>query len=85
MGVVAYYTSAREATQGAAAPLAHRVNAELGPLMAPTLAVMRAWRGAKTLHQALAGKRRTELSTDVSVDDPTTPLHQRLPATTRPT
>jgi tetraprenyl-beta-curcumene synthase len=85
VGVVAYYTSAREATQGAAAPLAHRVNAELGPLMAPTLAVMRAWRGAKTLHQALAGKRRTELSTDVSVDDPTTPLHQRLPATTRPT
>jgi tetraprenyl-beta-curcumene synthase len=85
VGVVAYYTSAPQATRGIAAPLARRVNDELGPLIAPTLAVMRAWRGAKTLRRALTGKRRTVPPASASVDEETAPLNQRLTATTRPT
>jgi tetraprenyl-beta-curcumene synthase len=85
VGVVAYYTSAPQATQGVAAPLTHRVHAELGSLMAPTLAVMRAWRTAKTLRQALTGKRRTTPPPGVSVDEQTVPPNQQLTATTRPT
>jgi hypothetical protein len=58
VGVVAYYTSAPQARRGSTAALARRVHAELGPVLTPTLAVMRAWRGAKSLRRALAGKRR---------------------------
>jgi hypothetical protein len=85
VGVVAYYTSAQEATQGIAAALTQRVHDELGALMAPTLAVMRAWRGAKRLRLLATGKRRTTLPASVSVDEETAPLNQRLTATTRPT
>ncbi len=85
VGVVAYYTSAREATQGIAAPLTRRVHDELGALMAPTLAVMRAWRGAKRLRRLATGKRRATLLTSASVDDRRPPLNQRLPATAGPT
>jgi hypothetical protein len=53
--------------------------------MAPTLAVMRAWRGAKRLRLLATGKRRTTLPASVSVDEETAPLNQRLTATTRPT
>jgi tetraprenyl-beta-curcumene synthase len=74
VGVVAYYTSAPQARQGGAAALARRVHAELGPLMAPTLAVMRTWRAAKTLRRALGGKRRVAPATGVSVDEQTAPL-----------
>ncbi len=86
VGVVAYYTSAQEATQGIAAPLTQRVHDELGALMAPTLAVMRAWRGAKRLRQLATGNARTTLPTSLSVVEETAaPLNQRLAATTRPT
>jgi tetraprenyl-beta-curcumene synthase len=85
VGVVAYYTSAPQATQGIAAALTGRVHDELGALMAPTLAVMRAWRGAKRLRLLATGKRRTTLPASVSVDEETAPLNQRLTATTRPT
>jgi tetraprenyl-beta-curcumene synthase len=84
VGVVAYYMSAPQATQGIAAPLTGRVHDELGPLMAPTLAVMRAWRGAKRLRLLATGKRRTTLPASVSVDEQTVPPNQRLTATTRP-
>jgi tetraprenyl-beta-curcumene synthase len=95
VGVVAYYTSAPQARRGIAAPLTRRVNRELGPLLAPTLAVMRAWRGAKALRGALSGerragerqdgKRRTTPASDVSVEGQTPALHHGLTATTRPT
>jgi tetraprenyl-beta-curcumene synthase len=55
VGLAAYYTSARAATHGIAAPVAKRVHGELGALMAPTVAVMRAWRAAKLLRRALPG------------------------------
>ncbi len=58
-GVAAYYTSAPAAGRGIAAPVTQRVHGELGALMAPTLAVMRAWRAAKLLRRALPGGRRT--------------------------
>jgi tetraprenyl-beta-curcumene synthase len=85
VGVVAYYTSAQEATQGIAAALTQRVHDELGALMAPTLAVMRAWRGAKRLRLLATGKRRTTPPAGISVDEQTAPLNQQLTATTRPT
>jgi tetraprenyl-beta-curcumene synthase len=83
VGVAAYYTSAPRATRGIAAPLTRRVHDELGPSLAPALAVMRAWRGAKRLRQALAGKRRTTPPAGVSVDADDQPpsLNQRLTAT----
>ena len=68
-GVAAYYTSAPQARRGLAAPLARRVNDELGAMMAPTLAVMRAWRAAKRLRRAADGKRRTALPAGASVDE----------------
>ncbi len=80
VGVVAYYTSAQEATQGIAAPLTHRVHDELGALAAPTLAVMRAWRAAKLLRQALPGRQRTTLAARGGVAGPRT-----LPFGRRPT
>jgi len=46
-GVVAYYTSAPGAQMEIARPVAERLQAQLRPLMTPTLAVMRAWRLAK--------------------------------------
>ena len=46
-GVVAYYTSAPGASSELARPVAERLQAELAPLIYPTLAVMRAWRLTK--------------------------------------
>jgi tetraprenyl-beta-curcumene synthase len=86
VGVVAYYTSAPQARRGSTAALASRVHAELGPMLAPTLAVMRAWRGAKTLRRALAGKQRAAPVTGVSVDEETAASStSTLKTTTGPT
>jgi tetraprenyl-beta-curcumene synthase len=84
-GVAAYYTSAPQATRGLAAPLARRVNDELGPMMAPTLAVMRVWRAAKRLRRAAGGKRRTALPAGASVDEEATPRSRGLNTTAGPT
>jgi tetraprenyl-beta-curcumene synthase len=46
-GVVAYYTSAPAARREPAWAVARRVQGELWPAMAPTMATMRAWRLAK--------------------------------------
>jgi tetraprenyl-beta-curcumene synthase len=63
-GVAAYYTSAPSATSALAGPVTHRVQAELRPLIVPTLAVMRAWRLAKRLRarirRELSKRSRTE-------------------------
>ena len=48
-GVAAYYTSAPSATSELAWPVTSRIQAELQPLITPTLAVMRTWRLAKRL------------------------------------
>jgi tetraprenyl-beta-curcumene synthase len=85
VGVVAYYTSAPQARRGIAAPLYQRMHEQLGRSMAPTLAVMRAWRGAKTLRAALSRNRRTTRPAGVSVDEETPTRNQQLTATTRPT
>ena len=47
VGVVAYYTSAPTASSEFAQPVMERMRSELRPLIAPTLALMRAWRLAK--------------------------------------
>jgi tetraprenyl-beta-curcumene synthase len=85
VGVVAYYTSAPQARRGSTAALARRVHAELGPVLAPTLAVMRAWRAAKTLRRALGGKQRVPAAAGASVDGETAPSIGTPTATTRPT
>ncbi|HTA06806.1 MAG TPA: DUF2600 family protein [Solirubrobacteraceae bacterium] len=54
-GVAAYYTSAPSATSALAGPVTSRVQAELRPLIVPTLAVMRAWRFAKRLRARVRG------------------------------
>jgi tetraprenyl-beta-curcumene synthase len=83
VGVVAYYTSAPQARRGIAAALARRAHEQLGPVLVPTLAVMRTWRRAKTLRQGLGGNRRTKPSAGVSVDDEqTTAPNQQLTVTT---
>lgn len=48
-GVVAFYTSAPTAGEHPAAEVSRLLRRELRPLMAPTLAVMRAWRLAKRM------------------------------------
>jgi tetraprenyl-beta-curcumene synthase len=53
-GVVAYYASAPAARGPRAAPVMIAVRAELRPLIAPTLALMRTWRLAKWWRSALA-------------------------------
>lgn len=49
VGVVAYYTSVPGARSELAAPIVKRLQAQLAPLIHPTLALMRAWRKAKRL------------------------------------
>jgi hypothetical protein len=56
-GVVAYYTSAPSATGEFAAPVTAHINAQLRPLITPTLAVMRAWRLAKRVRRKRHGCR----------------------------
>jgi tetraprenyl-beta-curcumene synthase len=46
-GIAAYYTSAPSAASALAWPVTSRVQAELRPLITPTLAIMRTWRLAK--------------------------------------
>jgi tetraprenyl-beta-curcumene synthase len=53
VGVVAYYTSAREDSGGPAAAQIARLRSELGPMLTPTFAVMRAWRLAKRIRSRL--------------------------------
>jgi tetraprenyl-beta-curcumene synthase len=48
-GVTAYYTSAESARSELAWPVTSRIQAELEPLITPTLAVMRTWRLAKRI------------------------------------
>lgn len=54
MGVVAYYTSAPEASGEPARPVVARLHGELGPSFLPTLAVMRIWRLAKWVRRRVA-------------------------------
>jgi tetraprenyl-beta-curcumene synthase len=84
-GVAAYYTSAPAAAHGIAAPVSQRVHDELGALIAPTLAVMRAWRAAKLLRRALPGGRRTAQAARFGLAGPRTlPLDQRPAAAAGP-
>jgi tetraprenyl-beta-curcumene synthase len=48
-GVIAYYVSSAAARSGVARPMIIALKRELGPLILPTLAVMRTWRAAKRL------------------------------------
>jgi tetraprenyl-beta-curcumene synthase len=50
-GIVAYYTSAPGARGEVARPIAEELQAQLRPLITPTLAVMRSWRLAKSARQ----------------------------------
>jgi tetraprenyl-beta-curcumene synthase len=50
-GIVAYYASAPTASSDFARPLIAPVRKELAPLIAPTLALMRAWRAAKRVRR----------------------------------
>ena len=52
-GVIAYYTSHPGARRGQAREIARRVRAELSPTVWPALAVMYAWRAAKTGRRTL--------------------------------
>jgi tetraprenyl-beta-curcumene synthase len=52
-GVVAYYTSAPGAKGTVARPATTRLQAELAPLIYPTLTIMRGWRLAKRAHKLL--------------------------------
>jgi len=54
-GVAAYYTSAPSATSELALPVTSQIQAELRPLITPTLAVMRAWRFAKRVRASSRG------------------------------
>jgi tetraprenyl-beta-curcumene synthase len=57
-GVVAYYLSAPTAASAFARPVSERMRASrLRPLIAPILAMLRAWRAAKRLRTDLSGKR----------------------------
>lgn len=53
-GVIAYYASAPQAAQGPACAAMAHLRRELGPLLAPPLALMWAWRSAKRLRRAAA-------------------------------
>lgn len=57
-GVIAYYTSAPEASSELARPIVARLHDQLGPLMLPTLAVMQSWRAAKRARGRLRGVGR---------------------------
>jgi tetraprenyl-beta-curcumene synthase len=52
VGIVAYYASAPAAKRASAQPVTARLIAELRPLIAPTLALMRSWRLAKRVRHA---------------------------------
>jgi tetraprenyl-beta-curcumene synthase len=56
VGVVAYYSSAPTASSEFARPITEQIRRELGPIITPTLAVMRAWRIAKRARTAIASR-----------------------------
>jgi hypothetical protein len=56
VGIVAYYSSAPTASSEFARPLTKQIRRELRPLLAPTLAVMRAWRIAKRAQTLIASR-----------------------------
>ena len=58
IGVVAYYSSAPGAESELARPVIARLRRELAPLIAPTLAVMRAWRGARRRDRVIQSERK---------------------------
>jgi hypothetical protein len=67
-GVVAYYASAPAARGAEARPVIRAVTAELGPSIAPTLALMAGWRLAKRLRgRVLAGRSRRRAGSDDGV------------------
>jgi tetraprenyl-beta-curcumene synthase len=69
-GVAAYYTSAASATSELAWPVTSRIQAELAPLITPTLAVMRTWRLAKRLRaRSRVAHRLAPPSVTTAVDD----------------
>ena len=51
IGVVAYYSSAPAASSAFALPVTEHMRGALGPLITPTLALMRAWRLAKRVNR----------------------------------
>ena len=55
VGVAAYYGSAPGAESAMARPVIARVREELAPLVAPTLAIMRSWRGLKAANTFIRG------------------------------
>ncbi len=59
-GVVAYYSSAPGAGGELARPVVARLRQELAPLMAPTLAILRTWRGARRRARLLRAKGEGE-------------------------
>jgi len=65
VGVVAYYLSAPNARTDIARPVTDPLAAELAPLMAPTLAVMRGWRVAKRVRR---GRHRRAASVSDQTD-----------------
>lgn len=56
VGVVAYYISAPTASSEFARPVIEQTHNELKPLITPTLAIMRAWRGAKRTRAAIKNR-----------------------------
>ncbi|HTA12066.1 MAG TPA: DUF2600 family protein [Solirubrobacteraceae bacterium] len=59
-GIAAYYTSAPSAASELAWPVTSRVQAELRPLITPTLAIMRVWRNAKRVRASAPRRTVTE-------------------------
>jgi hypothetical protein len=57
VGVVAYYSSAPGAESELAGPAIAQLRRELAPLVSPTRAIMRAWRGARQLRARADGAR----------------------------
>ena len=64
VGVVAYYTSAPTARSEFARPLTRQINRQLRPLIGPTLAMMRTWRGAQSTASGSWGDREHERDHD---------------------
>lgn len=62
IGVVAYYLSAPTAKSEYAREVIEPIHQELEPLITPTLALMRAWRGAKHVRTAKRLKRDSRLA-----------------------
>jgi tetraprenyl-beta-curcumene synthase len=56
VGIVAYYSSAPAAGSAFALPVTAHMRRELQPLIAPTLAIMRAWRLAKRVRRRFDGR-----------------------------